>query len=560
MTRPPITPDLLAATLAAAPARVRKRLDAAPAIAETWTWERSDATWLVIAGDERVRLPHTEPVTALTQVTCTCLLAPRCLHLLAVLTALPLAEAAPSPEDAPLPPSDETTNAVRAEQVELDDAQRAAAALAWEAGAALLATGAAHAGSAVRLRVLRAVHACRAAGLHRVAAAASAVAQAVQDLAAERPHFTLAGYADELAELLETAWRLGAGPEGGRPEVTAAEVGVGRRSHTGLAPTVLHGLFTEAVVTGSGYAGAVTYLADGDGRLLTVGDVLPGGQERVRAAYRAGVRFGGLSLSHEQLSRRRIFTQHAAASPDGRLSGGRTTTAASQGPSDWNAPPLDALWTTPLDAQLDRAWTSTDRLLFLDATVAGPGLLLETEYGLLRAVPPSDHTFSSCEENLRRLAATPGRRVRLIGRVLPARATVAALAVDGLNLAFDDLNGPMAPPFAPIGDDAPSPLRELRRILDRLALGGRTTAGPAATATVRRAASRLRRDHLPTAAALLDTLADRASEVRRGVTGQAVPAPPDRTARAWLAAMTYERHAALSLSRARWLPDRRDTS
>ena len=88
--RPSIDAGLAAAVLGGAPARVTKRLDAAPAAAEDWTWtEAPDGSWTIEAGGEQVTLqPVGGSITAAGQLTCTCLLSPRCFHLLATVRRL----------------------------------------------------------------------------------------------------------------------------------------------------------------------------------------------------------------------------------------------------------------------------------------------------------------------------------------------------------------------------------------------------------------------------------------------------------------------------------------
>src|SRR4051812_1875411 len=90
--RPRADASLLAALTAAAPARVTKRLDAAPTLANAWTWSDLGATTTVLTDtNETVTLRHAGgAVATLDDIGCTCLLAPRCLHVLAVVAVLDL--------------------------------------------------------------------------------------------------------------------------------------------------------------------------------------------------------------------------------------------------------------------------------------------------------------------------------------------------------------------------------------------------------------------------------------------------------------------------------------
>ncbi|MBB5078506.1 hypothetical protein [Nonomuraea endophytica] len=549
--RPDVMPAVLADALAAAPARVTKRLDAAPGAAEAWQWSPEGAELHVNTGQETVRLPLGGLLTDIAQITCTCLLTPRCLHTLSVLSALPLAtpdtpspgeKPDPSPAQSDEPPASGTPRTPS--QADPDQARPtadtggpagggpggAAAGMAWEAGAEVLAAGVAHAGAAARERLLRAAHACAEARLYTLARLTTAVAQGVHDVRAKRPEFELARYAQDLADLLRTARRPDTDP------------GTGRRRYEALPPLILQGLFSEPVVTASGYAGVVTWLADETGQLYTVADVTPGGAERVAAAYRAAVRFGGLALSPERLGRSRVFAQNAAASADGRLSSTKDTKAAIHGVSTWTGPP----WTEPPADQLARALRGErDGLMFLRAEPAGRDL--RTGAGTLTAIGATP----TGEANLRKL--TPAHESDVIVRVVPDQpGVVTVLAVDQQDLSFTDLPGPSGPPLPPRPGGRAAPLTPLRRVLHRVAMGGRATAGPTAAATIAATAARLRRDQLPTAAALLERLAGRAAAVRRTVTGESLPEPPGELARVWSAAMTYAERAEGELTLRRW--------
>jgi hypothetical protein len=594
MKRPSIAAGVAAELLAAAPGRIRKRLDADPGMAERWAWEPDGGAWIVRAGAETLRIePGSGNVGTAAQLSCTCLLAPRCLHLLAVATTLDPADAeAIQPKDPDPEPGLGGSAAGPSPPVELSPRQRAAAVLAWRAGARLLATGAGAAGATARGDLLQAAHACQEARLHRLGVAAVRVATGVRDLAGERPEFQLAGFAEDLAELLAVAWRLGwgSGPAPG------ADVGVGRRRYQPVGGLKLHGLASEAVATASGYAGVITWLVDQSGRLWTVSDVAPGEPARATEAYRSAVRFGRLALRHQELGRSRVIAQGATGSADGRLGSGSDVTATTTGPSSWDAPPLAARWAAPLEEQLDRAWRAWELpagerpagadLLFLDTIVHGlvpGGLALETRNARrpleLLGVAPSDHAELAYLENLRRLGELAGRPLRLVARgrldrphaVTPLSAGGPALQLPAalqqrVNLGLDRLAGSFvssAPAAAAHGgpaDDPPLgsaardgvPLDGLRRVTLRAALGGRVTVGDAAVQALEAEAARLRRAQLDTAADLLGELIQAGLETRRTRTGERATPPPDRLARAWTAAMLYLGSASRWLLRAAW--------
>ncbi len=432
--RPRIAPDLLAELLDAAPARVRRRLDAAPRAADDWEWTADAERWTVLAGSESVTLTGTE-LTEPEQVGCTCLLGPRCLHLLAVVSLLeplgqnanvptppdptqahspataasatpatpttsgappvsesrgvpgtPAVPGAPAPGDRTAPGAAPTLCVLGAPDplsalVEIDDAARIAARAAWSAGARILACGV-RAGATHRSDLLRASALARTARLPRLASACATVAAGPRDLDTHR--FALGEYTDALTALLDVSRRLGGGPEGPRPSPTLADVGTGRRSYSEIGSLRLYGLGTERVVTTSGHAGVVTHLvsfdADGGPSFWSVGDVAPGESARAHQVYSARVNFGGTARSHHELGRTGLIAQRVRASADGRLSSGAATTAAGTHRRSWDVDPLDRLWNRPfadqvstaLAAQTGPARRSGSDLVFVELTITGP--------------------------------------------------------------------------------------------------------------------------------------------------------------------------------------------
>ena len=603
--RPRIAAGVAAEILAAAPSRVRKRFDADTRMADRWTWEPAGAAWVVRTAAERVRIaPQAGTVRAAGQLSCSCLLGPRCVHVLAVSATLDLAEdqqgvgrsaerEPDEPSRQPPEPGWPQTDPPPATPVGLSRRQRDAVALTWRAGARLLAIGASAATATARGDLLLAAHACQQAALHRLGAAAIRVATGIRDLAAGRPEFRLAGLAEDLAELLAVAWRLEA--RGGATD--PADIGVGRRRYQPVGGLHLHGLAGEAVVASSGYAGTVVWLVDQAGRLWTVGDVAPGEPARAAEAYRSPVRFGQLGLQHRDLSRSRVIAQGATGSADGRLGSGSGVTAIRIGSSSWDDPPLAARWASPLEDQLEQVWRALELpagerragadLVFLDSIVLGlvpGGLALQARNARrpldLLGVLPSEHAELAYLENLRRLGGLTGQPLRLIGRLrLDRPRTVALLAAGGpalelpaasegrVNLGLDRLSGShTAAASAAANRDAAStqqasvaggdsePLELLWRVALRATLGGRATLGALAARTLEADAARLRQVQFPTAADLLERLAQAGMETRRTLTGERVPPSPDRLARAWTAAMVDRAWAGRSLLRAGWKP------
>jgi hypothetical protein len=582
--KPSIAPDVAAALLAAVPARLIKKLDADPDQATRWTWADDGLTATTPTG-ERVAL-HGATITAAADVTCSCLLAPRCLHVAAVVALLAPAEAVEPAAAAAVAAAPAPAHAPAADTVALDADQRDAIALAWRAAAALIATGADATGTAAQAGVLRAIHACRAAGLHRAATAATRVLAQLRELRADRAEFELGQLATDLRDLLATLHALSTAPT-----ATAALIGTARRRYEPIGGLRLHGVFTDAVAARSGYAGVVTYLTDG-ARLFTVSDVAPGDAARAVAAYDAGADIGDATLAHRDLGRAGLFLAAATASRDGRLGAGKDVRAARAAASSWDDPPIAALWAPPLAAQLARlAAPADDRpagsdLVFVTGeVVAGPALRLD-DGTVLALAAATDRGELRHRDNLIALAARRGARVRVVARARldrprviaplaigsasagadadadPSAAAVGAASLplpDALagrvNLAFDRLGSAATSPHAlaaPAAPDVPDPLLALRRRVERIALAGAATLPPEAAAELARERARFTRLLFPGAAAALAALAAAAHTGGRRADGRRASIDADRFARAWLRSAVYLDAASRHLAAARW--------
>jgi hypothetical protein len=564
--RPGVSPRVLSTVIERLPTRLRERLEAEPDMAERWTWTKAHDTLRVAVGpDTRVTLAD-DIVSDLSQATCTCLLAPRCMHLAAVLVRLPLApeppvDARPSPEVA---------------TVQLTSRQRAAAEQAWSAAAALLDTGASGAGLLLTSELLRAVHSCREAGLYRAAAAGQRVAQRLGDLHAERSNFRLGALASDLAVLLSTSRHLKAA------DAVAPEwLGMARRAYTAVGSLKVSGLFTEPVLSAAGFAGVVTYMCDQAGRIWSIADVAPGPPERCLLAYASPIDLGDASLSPRRLAREGLYVQRATASDDGRLGAGQHVGAVRAEGSAFAQEPLARLWRTRLEAQLDRAWARPARgdpqpaggdLVFFRGAVRGvQGSTLE----LLAApdvpvssIAASDHPSLAYRSNLRLLGHAPGLPLLAIGRVLSGRPrSVLLLAIAGgapgvlelppslgdrVNLGLDVLQpanipGARAQPFVlarGVGGDAPpDPLDMVRRRVFQVVSGGRSAVSDVARGGLARDEAALERAHLVGATQVLRVLGSAATV---GLSGDA---RREHLARAWLVAWTYLSTASARLQR-----------
>ncbi|ROV65074.1 hypothetical protein, partial [Streptomyces globisporus] len=460
--------------------------------------------------------------------------------------------------------------------------QRAAADALWAAGAAVLEAGVDGAGAVTQSALLRAAHTARLRHLPRAAGAALSVVTLLRAARAGDPSYRTADLVTALAELLGTARRVGtaSGAE------LAAVRGRVRRPYSPDGSLRLYGLFTEPVVTDSGHGGVRTWVAGADGRLFTVGDVAPGGAGRALGVADRAVRLGDSALTHRELGRAGLAVSGATVSPDGRLGAGRAVKAVTARGAAWTEPPLAALWETPPAEQAARALRSTSRyadpdgtgsdLLFLDVELLGavrePGgtcLLALCAGGVrVRLTVADDDPALAHRDNLALLAAAPGTRLRIIGRLIPAthpRLTLLAcshptgegtvdLGLDRLRRA--DLPDPSAPahfaPPQPAGPGASSPLYLLERRVEQTVPAGRAALGLLGDVTAE--TRRIRRGGLPTAAALLTALCASAARRDRNLFGRLLPADTDGFAAYWLAAARYTAAVSESLCAAAWNP------
>lgn len=591
-----VAPSLFADLAKKAPARLVRKLDKNPQIARSWSWEEGAEGKTTVATDrgETVTLrPISGVLSAAEQVSCTCLLTPRCLHVLAVVTSLDVAEPSGPIAAQKAPPTESEPT-----EVELTDGQRKAAQAAWIAATAVVESGALGAGALTQAELLRAAHSCRGAGLYRLSSAGVRVFRSIRELKERSAAFSLSRLSSDLSEMLECSYILSNdGQRRGQP-LPHSLIGTARRRYEEAGSLHLFGLLSEPVVAAGGYAGVVTYLCDSDGRVFTTADVKPGPPSRASTAYSAPVSVGDVCSPHRDLCRQVLYLQHAKTSHDGRLSAGAKVKAVRGGSSSWSDQGPSALFDAPLADQMERvaravALPPAERragadLLFLTGEVVGAsraGVVLAVRSGqaqkpLITLRAPSDHSFLEFNRNLERLGRLRGLPVRVAGRVQmdrPRWLTALALA-PGLsderstpslrlpthwegrvNMGLDPLQGAhiegagaQHPGIEPADGSEPNPLELLRRRLDRMAIGGRATLPPEAREALEAEAARLRHAMMPSAAQLLRTLAESANKAGRDISGARKRGASHDLAVVWLTACMYERVARHELFVAAW--------
>ncbi|MGN9816653.1 hypothetical protein ACTMUQ_15095 [Streptomyces sp. SD11] len=582
---PPVAPSVTAALVQGLTPRLRKRLDAGiTKLADRPRVRDGDTVRIAVDDDTHLEL-HAPggSVTSVDAIRCGCLLAPDCLHRAAAASAAPIAESEPEAEaeagaeaagepDTGAGATPGTAPVLTAVSETVTPEQRAAALAMYDAAAAVLEAGTDGAGAVLQAELLRAAHTARVSGLPRVAASAVSVVTQLRAARGTDPAYRLTDLTAALRDVLMTAHRL--------PDSVDADLadlrGSARQPYAPDGSLRLYGLFSEPVLTATGYAGAVTWTADADGRLYTVSDVAPGGSGRAVGAADRAVRVGDTALTHRELSRAGLAVSGATVSPTGRLGAGAGVRAVRAAGSAWSEAPLDRLWAAPVAEQVSRALTTGgDGLLFLDVTLvgtvreaAGDCLLADCDGLSLRLAAAHDHPALPYRDNLRLLATAPGIRLRVVARLDPApvpRALLVATRHPGdagahVDLGLDRLQHADLPaaatastgaaagsPAAPL-DEAPLHLLR-RRVHQAASAGRRVLAFPGDSAADSR---RLRRYGFACAGDLLDELHAAAADRSRDVFGRLVPADVNRFARAWLAAAHYTEEVDRELCAAAW--------
>ncbi|MFD4508929.1 hypothetical protein [Streptomyces sp. NPDC058457] len=611
---PAVAPAVTAELVAALSPRLRKRLDSGIAKLADRPVVRDGDTVRITVDDEGSELELAAPggfVADAAAIRCGCLLAPGCLHRAAGASAAPVADmtgtagtmggagnaegaenSEPAKSTATAKPTATATSAAVAEQPALLSAgheepapeesatspQRTAAHAVFDAVAAVLDIGTDGSGAVLQAELLRAAHTARLAGLPRAAAAAVSVVTALRAARAADPAFRLTELVGAVSETLFVAHRV--------PFATGAELaglrGTVRQPYTPDGSLRLYGLFSEPVLTASGYAGAVTWTADAEGRLYTLSDVAPGGAGRAVGAADRAVRVGDTALTHRELARAGLAVSGATVSPTGRLGAGAGVRAVRAPGADWRAAPLDRLWAVPVAEQVGRALSGGHDLLFLEVTLvgavreaAGDCLLADCGGVPLRLTAAHDHPALPHRDNLRLLAAARGSRLRVIARVATAphaRAHLLATehptsAGNRVDVGLDRLQQADLPTPAPATPSAhahaavpasidavlaphEAPLHLLHRRVGQAVSGGRRVLAFPGDSTAD--ARRLHRHGLGTAGDILDELLAAAAERSRDAFGRLLPADTGRFARAWLTAARYTDEVDRVLCAAAW--------
>lgn len=557
--------DLLASLIDLAPSRVRKRLDKDPAIAHAWTWTAEATCVTISTGDETVRLEwdaESKRVTHLEQVSCSCLLSPKCFHLLACVSCLPIETDAASSEHKATPPrASESEPSDEPSIFEITTAMRDAAGRSLDAIELMLCSGARRCGVVLQSALLRAAHRCRAAGLIHLSSALLSVVEGVVRLRAQSGNTDVSQLQIDLARAVVIARHVLR-----QPAADLETIGQVRRLFEPVDVSRLLSLLAEPIVTRSGYAGVCVYLMADDGRIYQVSEVRPGEADLASQAYHGGIELGGTMISAFQLCRSSVDVQNMTASPDRRLGRGSKTRWAVR---KQTGRPIDEspAWKKCCERSLA---DQVDQLLAAHESV-GATTRAETDFVAFRCQVLGRHEDAVLvkaddvsrplklrialdtdqvpyRENLELLARSPGLKVFVIGRVRRHQAgsidalaihveachngsdddprldlpeswqNVCQLGLDRLERHFFSQTDPElgSPSLAAAVDSRrqtePSidGVAELARQQRTLVLGGRGSVASPGSGGHRRMIRMLKRQLLPTAARLADAVASAA--------------------------------------------------
>ena len=541
--RPTASPDLLAALIESTPERVRKRLDRTPDAAASWMWHANAEYWSVDSGGETVTLPLTH-VLSVDQIRCTCLLSPRCFHVLACVTHLKVA-IVESQQIAVEPASLEAED----DAIEVDEGQRFAAQEMSTNVGKLLRVGIANAGVVVQSGLLRAVHQCRAEGLQRLATLGLRVIAGTNEFRTRSSASDPEQLAEDVADVLETSQHIVA-----EKAVASFWIGTARRRQLPVRPRKLHGLFAEPIVTRSGFTGAAVYFLGEDDRIYAVSDVRPGEANRARDAYLGGIEMGPLIQPAKQLARGLYPGTDLTASSDGRLGRGKNVKIVDQGQSTWQAESIQKRFRRALADQWNDVYAHV--ALPADARPAGwdfvfvagrvlgalgSELLFQSPtFKLPIRLAIANENESLCfRENLRILSFAPGLQLQLIARMNPQEPTlITPLAISEREeksttgdeprleipkplsgrvcLGFDEIqrtwliraqSSPLVLSTQSMKTNQDDPLGLLRRRWVATMLSGVASHRPSISSMLAAESATLHRNGFATGAALLDSLA-----------------------------------------------------
>jgi hypothetical protein len=313
---------LVASIIEAMPARLKRRAEKLST--EHHDWVVTDQPLSVTIGENTVQFDG-------TQLTCSCLLSPKCAHCGAVALVADIAADSVAPSSAEPVDTSENSAAAAATRRSLppQEAINQAVALTTDVLTDIVEHGLLGQDPLGYARLVAALHQARLVPLPRLERVlTSLVTMSAQYRSGSDSARTVRRQAVGAAvgEALLTNYLLQRDPTD--PDA----IGTARRAYAELTPGRDDGVFTpiyaEPVVTGSGFAGAVVTLVDSKGKLFSVGQTPPGTVDDVQRVWEGPVRLGDIHTSLRNFSQHKVTVSGGSASADGRIGSGKNVRAA----------------------------------------------------------------------------------------------------------------------------------------------------------------------------------------------------------------------------------------
>lgn len=470
---------LLAEVLDSLPARLAKKIDLSRPVDGADTGHSAEnGTFVIRQGSATVTFAA-PTILSLDDVSCDCLLAPRCLHLAHALLRCEVSSAEARTE----PASQQAPTEAAAGQGTLDGilnpGQFEVVERCLAAFVQLLVTGTSTRDPVQLSTFLRLAHGAKAQRLYTLGARCTAVAAMLTPADETARNTLVSAIADAYLAAHQLAHRHRLG------QVPASLLGRPRRSFTAREALSLQGIFTEPIITATGHAGVATYLRGGEESLWSINSNMPlkgaSAADQARQYYRRAPQIGGISTSHQDLTRRTLLVTNAKASDDGRLSAGAQVSAVAGGVSGW-----DKLW-------FDQNSPSADGVSFQELVVkglSGTAIALAGDDGhfIAAKVTAAARELGALDDVLE-LARHPGTRLRCVLRHKFDSIELLAFAVDPTQIRLPEawngrvmlgldrlapsyfVAGPEPAMLFPPGNTGPWPL--MVQWLGRMAVHGR---------------------------------------------------------------------------------------
>lgn len=542
---PQVSALLLAEVLDSLPARLRKKIDLTQSVDASDPGHSSGGTFVVQQGSGTVTF--TAPTaTTLADVSCDCLLAPRCLHLAQALLRCEVSTAPCSTSDgldsASLSDFVVTPAGAAEAAGPLTSAQSDVLDRSLSAFVKLLGAGTAARDPLQLSAFLRLAHEAKTQRLYTLGAQCAAVCAMLSMQGTIARNAAVTTLTDAYRAAQQLAHRHAQG------EVPASFLGKPRRSYTGRKALSLQGIFSEPIVAATGHAGVVTCLRDGEGALWSIHSNMPvlhGSvpTEQARQYYQRAPRLGGISTSHQELTRRSLLVSNVKASEDGRLSAGAQLAAVAGGVVEW-----DPLWFGA---------GAEDGIEFVRLEVRGLSgaalALARTDGRIVSAQPSSAASALGALDDLLELARHPGTELLCVLRRTVEGTELLAFSVDASQIqlpqtwhgrvmlgldrlapAYFRTPAQQAPQLPPV---TAGPWPVLMQWLGRVAVHGRAALVNDKTALAADAA-RLRDANCVRGAQLLLEMQDAAHQSSRAFDGSLVYLP-EPLPKAWLSLAVF---------------------